>query len=159
MDMIIEFKETSANRRGRIAWKIGMFCMLIMAVIFFLLAIASFISKEVVTLEDYILLIIVTPISMLVFYIYRIIKNVRIKQITEQSIILIDGKKKLEIRKEDVLYAYIHGRYLISKNYAIYLRVKSKGILSVKFLLFGSDPRNDLIEIFKKMNVKIKGLI
>jgi len=118
-----------------------------------------FMTTEVVTLDNYIMLVIGTSVSLFSFYIYKTFKVVGINLITDRSITLIDGKKKLEIKKDDVLYAYIHGRHLISKNYAIYLRVKNKRILSVKFFLFGSDPQNDLIEIFKKMNIKLKGLI
>ncbi len=69
---------------------------------------------------------------------------------------LNDGKKDIELKKDDILYVARFVRFTFTERFLMSLAVKNGNFLTRKRYLFFNDLQNNLIDTFKNMKVDLK---
>ena len=147
--MTVDIKETVRNRYLRILLK---------SVFIYSLSAAGFFLLFFIAIGEYLIAAIVAMLVFFLYYLYKTNRVVKIKQIKEKLVVLIDGKKDIELRDEDISYVFKLVRVTITENFVLFFAVKGDRFFSVKRYLFLNDPQNNLIEIFKNMHLEVTNI-
>jgi len=147
--MEIKVKEPDTNRFMRLLIK-SVFLFIIFWGIFFV--ILSIIAKQTITG------IVIASLVSLLYYMYRNNRVVKVRLIKDESVVLNDGKRDIELKKEDISYVFKFVRFAFTERYLLAITVQNGSFLKFKRYLFFNDSRNNLINLFKKMKIDLKNI-
>ncbi len=147
--MEIEIREPNMNRYMRVLIKSVFLFVIFLGMLFVVLSI---------TMRQTIVGIVVALLVVLLAYLYKSNRVVQVKSINDKSVILNDGKRDIELKKEEISYLSKFVRFTFTKRFLLAIRVRNSSFLTLKRYLFLNDPQNNLIDLFKNMKIDLKNI-
>ena len=147
--MEIDIREPTINRYMRVLIKSVFLFVIFFGMLFVVLSI---------TMGQTIIGIVVAMLVVLLSCLYKSNRVVQVKLINDKSVILNDGKRDIELKKEEISYVSKFVRFTFTKRFLLAIRVKNSSFLTLKRYLFLNDPQNNLIDLFKNMKIDLKNI-
>jgi len=147
--MTTAIRETSINRYIRVLIKSVFVFSIISGIIIF---ISCILLKKYMT---------AAISALLVIFLYTLIKNnrvVRIILVKDDSVVVNDGNREIELRKEFISHVSKFVRFTLTQSFLLCIVLRGGNIFTVKRYLFSDDQRNNLIELLKNMQIELRNI-
>src|SRR5208283_1112850 len=139
-NMITEIKESRIQKFARLFAKAMFLLIIILTIIIMLFSLA---------IGQLFMAILFFLLSLLGCYLYLKNRIVRLIRIEDQMIILQDGNKQYEIRKESILYLFKFVRFTFTNHYLWAITVRNGRAIALRRYIFFNDHSHDLLKLFK----------
>ena len=150
MEIIVN--ESKSNRFWRIYYRLISLYLMIMGMIFSPLFIVMGI-RDIFFL--FFGLIIALPVMFVGYFYYEGIS--KIKVLRDDSMVLICGKKEIELSFKDILYIFKSIRFTLwFKRYSLVIRSKAKN--SKRFYVIINEPGYNFLDIFRNTGIRLKNV-
>ena len=94
----------------------------------------------------------------LVSHFYKRIRVARIKLIREESVVIQDGKKEIELTRHDILHVTKMVRYTFTETFGLVIATRGGNFWTRTRYMVINDSHNNLTDLFTKMEVRLKNV-
>lgn len=147
--MAAEIQEYSIGRYMRLLIKsVLIFSIVSVAIVFLLLML----------FEDYIAAALSAIILILLYVWAKNNRMVKIKSVNSNSVVLVDGNREVELKREFISHVSKLVRFTVTQNFLLCIVLKNGNILTSKRYLFCNDQRNNVIEMLKNIQIELRNI-
>lgn len=95
-------------------------------------------------------------LTFLAFYFYKRNRVAAVVGLASDSVMLRDGKKIIQLKRECIEYVFKNFRYTFTDRFMLIIATKNGTLLTRQRYLVVNEPSNDLMGTFLKMKVPMK---